>query len=154
MSAQPTLTRLFTMLAFAGFAVYAATLYQLQQDGARVSTLFNTIAAVMAAVSGWKVAGPRIDASLFGSVFAVVQGLLVACLLGLAAGATEETFRLGYKTRYSDLGEALQGFFGYIAEGGQRLTRPDMLIPLGVFCLLAGVGLSLLFRVLEARRTA
>lgn len=154
MTAQPTLTRLFAMLAFAGFAVYAATVFQAQQDGARVSSLFNSVAAIMAAIAGWIVAGPRIDARLVGSVFAVGQGVLVACLLGLAAGATAETFRLGYRTRYSDLGEAMQGFFAYIASGVRTLTLPDLLIPLGVFCLLAGVGLSLLFRILEAQSSA
>lgn len=154
MSSQPTLTRLFTMIAFAVFAIYAATLYQELQEVSRISVMFNTIAATMAAVSGWMVAGPRIDRRLAGSVFAVLQGMIVAVLLALAAGATVETFRLGYKTRYKDLGDALQGFFAYISTGVQKLAVPDLMLPLGLFCVGAGLGLSVLYRLLEARRLA
>jgi drug/metabolite transporter (DMT)-like permease len=154
MSSQPTLTRLFAMLAFAGFAVYSATTFQLLQEGARVSGMVNTVAAVMVAVSGWIVAGPRIDARAIGSVFAVVQGLVVAVFLALAAGATVDTFRLGYKTRYDDLGEAMNGFFDYVAEGAADIAVPDLLVPMGVFSVVAGVVLSLLYRLMEARRNA
>ena len=154
MSAQPTLTRLFAMIAFAGFAVHIATNVQLLQEGARVSGMFNTVAAVMAALSGWMVAGPRIEARLVKSVFAMVQGVIAAAFLALAAGATVETFRLGYKIRYDDLGEAMQGFFGYVAEGAQQLATPDILPAIGIFCVVGGVILSLLFRMFEARRNA
>lgn len=154
MSAQPTLTRLIAMIAFAGFAVYVASMYQLLQEGARVSATVNAVSATMAALAGWLVAGPRIDRRLVQSVFAMVQGVIVAALLALGAGATVETFRLGYKTRYKDLGEALQGFFGYIAEGAQKLVTPDLLVSLCVFCGVGGVVLSVVFRLLEARRNA
>lgn len=154
MSAQPTLTRLFAMIAFAAFAVYAAISFQLLQDGARVSGMFNTVAAIIAAVSGWLVAGPRIDGRLVASFFAVVQGMVVAILLCLAASATVETFRLGYATRYKDVGQAVQGFFDHIATRAQALLLPDILIPMAVFCLVASVALSVLFRLLEARRNA
>lgn len=154
MSAQPTLTRLFAMIAFAGFAVYVATSYQLLQEGARVSGMVNTVAAIMGAVSGWLVAGPRIDGRLIRSVFAMVQGAITAALLSLAASATVETFRLGYKTRYSDLGAALQGFFDHIAEGAQKLATPDILVSIGLFCGVGGLILSILFRLMELRRSA
>lgn len=154
MSAQPTLMRLFAMFAFAGFAVHVATNFQLLQEGARVSNMFNAVAAVIAALAGWFVAGPRIEARLIKSFFAMVQGVIAAAFLAFAAGATVETFRLGYKTRYADLGEALQGFFGYVAEGAQKLATPDILLAIGIFCLVGGVILSLLFRMFEARRNA
>lgn len=154
MSAQPTLTRLFAMIAFAGGAVHVATDYQLLQDGARVSGMVNTVAAIMAGLAGWLVVGPRIDARLLGSVFGMVQGVVAAVFLSLVAGATVETFRLGYRTRHDDLAEAMQGFFKYIAEGAQKLATPDILVSLGLFCGVGGVILSILFRLLEARRRA
>lgn len=154
MSSQPTLTRLFCMIAFAVFAIYAATLYQELQEVSRISAMFNTVAATMAAVAGWMVAGPRIDRRFAGSVFAVLQGMIVAVLLALAASATVETFRLGYRTRYKDLGDAMQGFFDHIATGVLNLAVPDLLVPMAMFCLGAGIGLSLLYRMLEARRLA
>lgn len=154
MSAQPTLTRLLTLLAFSGFALYAATVFQLMQEGAQVSAVFNIVAVVSAAVAGWKVAGPRISARAFKSVFGVLQGMIVGILLALVLGATAETFRLGYKTRYDDLGEAMQGFFNYIAEGVQKLAVADLLVPMAIFCVVSGLLLSVLFRLLEHRRLA
>ena len=154
MSNQPTLTRLFAALAFAGIAVYVATIYQMLKESAQVFPVVTAVAAVIAALSGWAVAGPRINARLVGSVFATIQGLIVAIVLALAAGATIETFRLGYKTRYKDLGGAMQGFFSYIADGVRDLAVPDLLVPIGVFGVVGGIVLSVLYRMLEARRTA
>lgn len=152
MSSQPTLTRLLTMIIFACFAVYGATIYQLMQEGAQVRGTVNSVAALAAAFAGWRIAGPRIVNNLLSSVFGVLQGVIVAILLTLAAGATTETFRLGYKTRYDDLGEASQGFFGYISDGLMEIAVPELLVPLFGFCLVAGVVLSISFRMLEARR--
>lgn len=154
MSAQPTLTRLFALLAFSGFAFYAATQFQLMQEGARVSNVFNLVAVCSAAFAGWRVAGPRISTNLIKSVFGVLQGIIVAVLLALVLGATAETFRLGYKTRYDDLGEATQGFFSHIAEGIQKIVAAELLVPMVIFCVVAGLVLSVLFRLLEYRRTA
>ncbi|MBN2760543.1 MAG: TrgA family protein [Rhodobacteraceae bacterium] len=154
MSSLPTLTRFATMLAFAGFSLHVATLYQLMQDGAHVSGTFNTVVAVSAAVAGWRIAGPRIEKNVLASVFAVLQGMIVAILLAAIAGATSETFRLGYKVRYNDLGDAMQGFFGFITDSVRELAVPDLLFPMVAFCLTAGLLLSVLYRVLEARRLA
>ncbi|CUX81362.1 MAG: Uncharacterized protein family UPF0005 [Roseibaca calidilacus] len=154
MSAQPTLTRLFAMLVFAAMAVYVATSFQALQEGARVSGSANAVAGTMGALSGWLVAGPRIDGRWVQSVFAMVQGVIVATLLTLAAGATVETFRLGYQTRHRDLDDAMQGFFHYIAEEAPKLATPEISIPLGLFCLVGGVVLAVLCRAMEARRTA
>jgi hypothetical protein len=142
------------MIAFAIFAVYAGTLYQQLQEVSRISTMFNTVAAITAAVAGWMVVGPQIDRRILHSVFGVVQGMVVAILLAVAASATVETFRLGYKTRYKDLYDAGQGFFAHIATFAQKLAVPEMMVPMATFCLGAGLGLSLLYRMLEARRLA
>lgn len=154
MSALPTVTRLFAMIFFAAFAVHIASSFQLMQDGARISAMVNTVAATMAGLSGWLVAGPRIDQRLVASFFAVVQGMVVAILLCLLASATVDTFRLGYATRYKDVGQALQGFFEHIAALVQDLSVPAILFPMGLFCLIASVVLSVLFRLMEARRNA
>jgi hypothetical protein len=154
MSSQPTLTRFLTMLAFAAFSVHVATLFQLMQEGAHVSGSFNMVVAFAAALAGWRVAGPRIERNLLVSVFGVFQGMIVAVLLAATFGATSETFRLGYKVRYDDLGEAMQGFFGFITEHVKELAVPDLMIPMASFCLGSGLVLSLVYRVLEARRTA
>ncbi|NBB98845.1 MAG: TrgA family protein [Alphaproteobacteria bacterium] len=154
MSAQPTLTRLFALLAFSGFAFYAATQFQLMQESARVSGVFNLVAVCSAAFAGWRVAGSRISAKPVKSVFGVLQGMIVAVLLALVLKATAETFRLGYKTRYDDLGDATQGFFGHIAEGIQKIVAAELLVPMAIFCVVAGLGLSVIFRLLEHRRMA
>jgi hypothetical protein len=154
MRAQPTLTRLFALLAFSGFAFYAATRFQVMQESAQVSVAFNIVAICSAAFAGWRVAGPRVSAKPVKSVFGVLQGMIVAVLLALALGATAETFRLGYKTRYDDLGEATQGFFGHIAEGIQKIAAAELLVPMAIFCIVSGIGLSVIFRLLEYRRTA
>lgn len=154
MSNQPTLTRLLTLIAFAGCAVYIATIYQMLSESAQIRATVNVVAAIASAYAGWSIAGPRIEARLIPSFFGMVQGLVVAILLSLTVGATIDTFQLGYKTRYKDLGDATQGFFGYIASGVQGLAVPDILVPLGVFCVVGAAVLSVLFRMMEARRTA
>lgn len=154
MSSQPTLTRFFTMLAFAAFAFHVATLYQLMQEGAQVRSSFNIVVALAAALAGWRIAGPRIEKNILASVFGVLQGMIVAILLAAIAGATAETFRLGYKVRYDDLGEAMQGFFGFVTDKVKDLAVPDLMMPMVIFCLSSGIVLSVLFRLLEARRLA
>ena len=111
MSALPTVTRLFAMIFFAAFAVHIASSFQLMQDGARVSAMVNTVAATMAGLSGWLVAGPRIDQRLVASFFAVVQGMVVAILLCLLASATVETFRLGYANPLQGCRASVARFF-------------------------------------------
>lgn len=154
MSSQPTLTRFLTMLAFAAFAIHAATVFQLMQEGAYVSGKFNLVVALAAALAGWRTAGPRIEKSVLASVFAVLQGMIVTVLLACIAGATSETFRLGHDTRYDDLGEAMEGFFGFITEHVRDLAVPELLLPMALFCVGAGLALSITFRLLEARRLA
>lgn len=152
MSSQPTLTHLFTMIAFAGFAVYAGNLFQSLEEDAVISGLYNTVLTIVAAYCGWAVAGPRIRRNLLLSVFSVLQGVIATVILGLCLSATAETFRLGYKTRYKDVGAALQGFFDHVSAGVKALFVVEMLVPIAVFCLVAGPCLSILRRLLEARR--
>ena len=58
------------------------------------------------------------------------------------------------RTRYKDVGQALQGFFEHIAEGAKTCQYPQSSFPMGLFCLIASVVLSVLFRLMEARRNA
>ena len=85
----------------------------------------------------------------------MVQGVIVATLLTLAAGATVETFRLGYQTRHRDSGRRDAGLFSITLQRKRPSWQPPRFrSPLGLFCLVGGVVLAVLCRAMEARRTA
>ena len=153
MRAQPTLTRLFALLAFSGFASYCDDGFSRCRTSAQVSRWLTSV-AVLAAFAGWRVAGPA---------YRKPSNRCSACLQGHDRGLScwrwrsappRDSFALATRPATTS-GDAIAGLFRLLSQKVQTVAVPELsACPWRSSALVSGVGLSVLFRLLEHRRTA
>lgn len=149
---MPTLTRLAALLLFGVLTFYIGTQYQLLFEEPPESLGGNLFLALVAAFVGWSFVGTRIGRSYFQAFSVVIQGYIATLLLALFLYGFYDAFTQGYKMRYKDLGDAVNGVFAAAIEHLQRMMDRDFLILLLIVALVLTFLLTTIFRLAEARR--
>lgn len=147
-----TIIRPISALLLAVFALYAAQAYALVYDPEADLGNFPIWAACMGAVVGWMFLGGRIGRALWFSAFVGVQAVVLTAISTAAVLAVGEVFVRGYRRQYTEVTEALTGYFGIIVDWLSRGLVQEFLILLGAGGIGIGVLLHIAHRLMEGRR--
>ena len=147
-----TLIRPLAGILLAIFAAYCAKRYEpLYGPEANLGS-FPVWAAAISFVVGWIFLGGRIGRALWFSIYIGVQSVVLAALSIGAVMAIREVFILGYRRRYPEVMDAVNGYFDILAEWFGKALERDFLILLGVGGAVLGIVLHVLMIGLERRR--
>jgi hypothetical protein len=149
-----TLIRPFSALAMAVLAWLAADAYALLYAEGAYLGRFNLWLAATAAVIGYTFLGGRVRRGMLFAIYYSLQAVALTALVAAMAFALRMVFVFGYRRIYREPAEAIGGFVDhtlrFLAVG---LDGPFLLLLL-TGGTVAGIGLHLLFRLLERRRLA
>ena len=147
-----TLIRPLAAVLLAVFAAYCATAYEpLYGEGANLGT-FPLWTAGISFVVGWVFLGGRLGRSLWFSAYIGVQAVVLAALATGMVMGVREVFILGYRRRYPEVIDAINGYFDILGDWFGKALERDVLILLGVGGVVLGLVLHLLMKGLERRR--
>lgn len=147
-----TLIRPLAGLLLAVFAGYCATVYEpLYRPDANLGN-FPIWAAAISFVVGWVFLGGRMGRALWFSLYIGVQSVGLAALTIGAVMGVREVFILGYRRRYPEVMDAINGYFDILADWFGKALDRDFLILLGTGGLVLGLILHGLMSALERRR--
>ncbi len=149
-----TLIRPLAALVMAIIGFLAADFYaQLYAEGAQLGR-FNLWLAATSAIIGYGFLGARVARGAGWAVFYTLQAVALTALVAAMTFALRMVFVFGYRRVYREPGDAVEGFVDhtlrFLAIGLDR----DFLLFLFGASVTAGIGLHLLFRLLERRRLA
>lgn len=149
-----TLIRPLAAIALAVLGWFAAEAYRPLDPSIPESLSFTLWTSGLSAAVGWVFLGGLIGRSLWYSIFAAIQAVVLAAIVVSAAFALRAIFVQGYRRQYREPIEAFGGYFenllGYLQAGLAR----DFLILLGAGAVAVGIILHILHLVLERRRMA
>lgn len=147
-----TLIRPIAGVLLAVFAFYAAQVYEPLFDPQADMGSFALWTAGVGFVTGWLFLGGSIGRSWWFSVYMGVQAVAIAAIGTAALMAVREVFILGYRRRYTEVMDALTGYFEIVGGWLGKAMVQDYLILLGVGGLAIGLALHLIFLAMERRR--
>lgn len=149
-----TLIRPIAALAMAIVGFVAAELYaQLYAEGANLGR-FNLWLAATAAIIGYGFLGSRVARGPAWAVYYTLQAVALTALIAAMTFALRMVFVYGYRRIYREPMDAVGGFFDHTLRFLSIGIDQFFLLYLGGASLTAGIGLYLLFRLLERRRLA
>lgn len=136
------------------FALYAAQIYEPLFDPEADLGSMPIWAAAISAVVGWGFLGGRIGRAMWYSAFVGVQAVVLAAICTAGFLAVGEVFTRGYRRQYTEVVEAITGYFGIVVDWLSRGLVQDYLILLGVGGLAIGALLHMVWGLMERRRNA
>ena len=144
---MPTAAKLVSFLMFAALAWFVSELVKpLMPDGTQFG-LFSEINAVLAGIMGWRIVGPRAPDSFRAGLSA---GLTCAVILFITS-ALFHSFTLmlvrSTEARYKGPVQAVKSVFQMATEFAQPALTTEVLVPLIVGGLIAGLSASAVSRV-------
>lgn len=149
-----TLIRPVSALVLGVFALYAAQAYEPLFDPEADLGSFPIWAAGISAIVGWLFLGARIGRALWYSCFIAVQAIALAAICTASFLAVGEVFTRGYRRQYTEVVEAITGYFGIVVDWLGRGLVQDYLILLGAGGVVIGIILHILWGLMERRRNA
>jgi len=149
-----TLIRPVSALAMAVLGWIAADAYAaLYADGTLLGR-FNLWLAATAAVIGYTFLGSRVGRGLLFAIYYSLQAIFLTALFSAMAFAVRMVFVFGYRRIYREPAEAIGGFVDHTLRFLAFGLDGSFLLLLLTGGVAAGIGLHLLFRLLERRRLA
>ena len=144
---MPTAAKLVSLVIFAALAWFVSQLVKpLMPDGTQFG-FFSEINAVLAGYMGWRIVGPRAPDGFRAGLSA---GLTCAVLL-FVVSALFHSFMLmivrSTEARYKGPVEAVKSVFQMATDFAQHALTPEILVPLVVGGLIAGLSASAVSRV-------
>lgn len=140
---MPTASKLVGALLFAALGYLATILATPLLSGIYVPASAPAINAVLGAITGWFIAGPRVGEGWQGGVSngltATASGLLMAIVLHGAIFM----WRSAMRGRYRDPVDALEAMMDFWLVVAQRLAVPQVIGMLFVGGVVAGMALEL-----------
>jgi len=150
-----TLIRPISALVMAIIGLIAAQFYtQLYAgEGAQLGRL-NLLLAAMAATVGFGFLGARVARGPGWAVYFTLQAVALTAVFAAATFALRMVFIFGQRRIYREPADAVEGFFDHMLRFLAVGLDPGFLLFLAGASLAAGIGLHLVFRLLERRRLA
>ena len=133
-------------------AIAAQAWWPLYRPDWPVPAGFVITMAVCGLVVGWGFLGARVDRRLWMTVFAALQAVVLTALLATLVFGIREVFVQGYRRRFREPMEAVNGFFDFAASWLALALERDFLVLLAVGALIVGVFVHLLHALFERRR--
>lgn len=149
-----TLIRPVAAVLLGAFAYFAAKAYEPLYDPQANMGAFALWTAGVGFVTGWLFLGGRIGRSVWFSLYMGVQAVVMAGLGTAMLMAVREVFILGYRRRYSEVMDALTGYFEIIVGWLGKAMVQDYLILLAGGGLAIGLVLHIVNLGMERRRNA
>ena len=150
-----TLIRPISALVMAIIGLIAAQFYtQLYAGEAAQLGRFHLWLAALAAVIGYGFLGTRVARGPGWAVYFTLQAVVLTALLAAATFALRMVFIFGQRRIYREPVDAVEGFFDHMLRFLAIGLNPGFLLFLAGASLATGIGLHLVFRLLERRRLA
>lgn len=148
-----TLIRPVSAVLLAVFAYFAAVAYGPVYDPEiDLGTTYILYAVGVGFVVGWVFLGGMLGRALWFSIYASLQAVVLTAVVTAGVLAVGETFTRGYRRQYTEVMEAVLGYFDIVLNWLGRALVADYLIALAVGAAVVGVSLHVLNALFERRR--